>query len=708
VNDGNQKYHKSKDKDKWTAHAHPKKEGYTKPFTDASGSKGEKGRKGEKCTYCHKGFHSESACMQKKIDLMSQILQKNNLGDRIPEGSKKKNLEDLNSKKGNSSHALIAINSSPNAWIVDSGASHHMAASKEIYYSLDACKCPPILMGDNSSIEVTNKGRIELTNGSFENVLHVPKHFVNLLSVYQMTNYNIGKKFIFTPNSVDIYDIQTNSRVATSEVNHQSRLYTFSKFIEPDSSLLLTHADESSRIWHKRFENLNFRYMQHLSKHILVDGLPNIHFSKGVCEGCVLGKHIQEKFDKGKSQRASTPLYLIHSDLMGPFSHPYISKSRFVLIFVDDLSRFTWIYFLRQKSKVFQHLKDFKALVETQSGKKIKVLRTNNGGEYVNHEIQNIFHEAGIQLQHTTPYTLQQNEVVEQKNRSLKEMASCMLHAKSLPKRLWAEALNCETYIQNRSPHRSVKDKTPYEAWSGLKLKVTHFCIFGSRAWARIPSEKRKALDPQSTECIFVGYLDGVKGYVLIDLSSDWLIFEHSVQFEESVSHVPQQPHANTFTLPPVRDDENAHADSYSHESSDSEDSYDSDSESVQLDVESEHLDVVAEPEQRPKWAQTTLQDAGDLVGDLANTRRTRSDFEEPPIALTATEPFLSKHIFFVQYSDPQSYGEAAGNPFWESSMHEEYNSLIENQTWDLVPLPSGRKIVICRWVYMTKSTTNG
>jgi transposase InsO family protein len=82
----------------------------------------------------------------------------------------------------------------------------------------------------------------------------------------------------------------------------------------------------------------------------------------------------------------------------------------------------------------------------------------------VNHEIHNIFHEARIQLQHTVPYTPQQNGVVEQKNRSLKEMTSCMLHAKSLPQRLWAEELNYATYIQRRSPHRSVKNKTPYEA----------------------------------------------------------------------------------------------------------------------------------------------------------------------------------------------------------------------------------------------------
>ena len=114
--------------------------------------------------------------------------------------------------------------------------------------------------------------------------------------------------------------------------------------------------------------------MKQLRKHILVDGIPDIHFSKGFCEGCVLGKHPQEKFDKGKSQRGSAPLDLIHSDLMSPFLHPYIIKARFVLIFVDDFSCFTWIYFLRQKFEVFQHLKDFKALVETPSEKKIKFL----------------------------------------------------------------------------------------------------------------------------------------------------------------------------------------------------------------------------------------------------------------------------------------------------------------------------------------------
>jgi hypothetical protein len=138
----------------------------------------------------------------------------------------------------------------------------------------------------------------------------------------------------------------------------------------------------------------------------------------------------------------------------------------------------------------------------------------------------------------------------------------------------------CELHPK-QTPHRSVKDKTPFEDWSGLKPEVTHFHIFGSRTWARIPSEKRNALDPQSIEYIFVGYPNGVKGYRLIDPSMDQLIIERSVQFEESILHAPQELHEYTFVLPHVRDDEHAHGDSSSDESYDSKNSVNSDIESV-------------------------------------------------------------------------------------------------------------------------------
>jgi hypothetical protein len=116
-----------------------------------------------------------------------------------------------------------------------------------------------------------------------------------------MTNSSTRKRVIFTPNAVDIHDMKINSRVSTGEVNHQSRLYRFYEFIEPDSALLLTHAGERNRIWHERLIHLNFICMQQLKKNGMVDGLLDIHFSKGICEGCVLGKNPHEKFDKRKT-----------------------------------------------------------------------------------------------------------------------------------------------------------------------------------------------------------------------------------------------------------------------------------------------------------------------------------------------------------------------------------------------------------------------
>ena len=114
--------------------------------------------------------------------------------------------------------------------------------------------------------------------------------------------------------------------------------------------------------------------------------------------------------------------------------------------------------------------------------------------------------------EHLVPYIPHQNVVAERKNRALKEMDTCMIEERDISHRLWDKAINCVTHIQNRAFHKSVKGKTPYEAWFGHKPNVSYFMIFGSRAWARIASEKRKALHPQRNECIMVGYGKDTKG----------------------------------------------------------------------------------------------------------------------------------------------------------------------------------------------------
>jgi hypothetical protein len=236
---------KGSSKQNWKEKQNEKEE-YSKPFNDSSGSKdsldSKKKKKEKQCTYCNKPNHEESTCVKKQIDLMAQALQQNNLGNFIPEGVKKQKEEDLAPKKGNH-HALVAINSSSDSWIIDSGASHHMAAKEEVFSSLSPCSRPPNLMGDDIPVAVAREGRVELHNGSFENVLHVPNLSMNLLSVYQITQK--GKKVEFTLDLVFVVNMQDNSIIAIGEVDHKSRLYRFTKFSYGDSSFLLTHKEST-------------------------------------------------------------------------------------------------------------------------------------------------------------------------------------------------------------------------------------------------------------------------------------------------------------------------------------------------------------------------------------------------------------------------------------------------------------------------------
>ena len=131
-------------------------------------------------------------------------------------------------------------------------------------------------------------------------------------------------------------------------------------------------------------------------------------------------------------ENASAPLQFVHSDLCGPLSVVSFSGYKYFLTFIDDFSRRTWVYFLKLKSEVFNKFLAFKAFVEKQSGHQILKLRSDNGGEYVKNDFINFCTEHGIQMQHTVPYTPQQNGVAEKKNHTLKEMANCMLQSKGL------------------------------------------------------------------------------------------------------------------------------------------------------------------------------------------------------------------------------------------------------------------------------------
>jgi transposase InsO family protein len=162
---------------------------------------------------------------------------------------------------------------------------------------------------------------------------------------------------------------------------------------------------------------------------------------------------------------------------MFSFEYIYISitGSMYYVSFIDDFSCKTWIYFLKTKDEVFSRFQEFKALVENQTRKKIKVLRSDNGGEYTSKEFEGFCKEAGIKRELIVPYNPQQNGVAERKNRSIIGVAKAMIHDQDLSMFLWAEACNTTVYIQNQCPHRILEDKTPEEAFTGVKPRGESF-----------------------------------------------------------------------------------------------------------------------------------------------------------------------------------------------------------------------------------------
>jgi hypothetical protein len=195
---------------------------------------------------------------------------------------------------------------------------------------------------------------------------------------------------------------------------------------------------------------------------------------------------------------------------------------------------------LKSKDEVFGKFKEFKALIGNFSKKKIKILRSDNGGEYTSKEFVNFCKDVGIKRKLTTPYNPQQNGVEERKNKTIMETVKTMIRNQDLPMHLWTEAIRTSVYVENKLSHSALGFKTPEEMFSGKKLEVSHLKIFGYPVFVHIPKEKRTKLDPSRKNKIFVGHCEVpeafkiyIPGYHHIEINRD-LAFDEDTTLKKS------------------------------------------------------------------------------------------------------------------------------------------------------------------------------
>ncbi|CAN6541722.1 unnamed protein product [Malus baccata var. baccata] len=386
-------------------------------------------------------------------------------------------------------------------WYIDSGCSNHMTFREYLLVDIDINVKAKVQVGTGNLVEVAGKGIliIETMKGRryIREVMFVPSIAQNLLSVGQMTEH--GYFLLFRDYKVDVFDDRSLKNLVVNVKQKGNRCFPL--ILNTNKELALrTNVQGDAKMWHKRFKHLNFRSLKLLHSQEMVLELPEIQDSNDVCQGCVLVRHHRELFSKEITRRAHEPLELIHYDVCGPMKVPTTSGNRYFLTFIDDYSRMCWIYFMRNKSKVFGIFKKFRAMVELQCGYPLKKLRSDKGGEFTSTEFNAFCESIRMERQLTVSYTPQKNGVSERKNRTIVEMAKSMLHEKKLPYKLWGEAVNTAVYLLNRCSTSALNCVTPFEAYTGRKPWIKHLKVFGVVCYSLIPRDLRHKLDASSVK----------------------------------------------------------------------------------------------------------------------------------------------------------------------------------------------------------------
>ncbi|KAG7300386.1 hypothetical protein JYU34_015988 [Plutella xylostella] len=579
-----------------------------------------------------------------------------------------------------------------------------------------APKVPHVRVADDKVLKVISTGNIiigvkgpnsSLNNIQVKDVLYVPDLATNLLSVSKIIESGCTVKF----NEKGCIIRNSNGEIAATadRVNGTYRLNT--NLHQALSSV--TSKGDSNFLWHQRMGHINYNDLDKLQ--ICAEGMKlSTQKEDAACTSCLEGKQTRQPFNHGGS-RASELLELVHSDVCGPMENKSIGGSRYFLTFIDDYSRKVYVYMLTHKSEALEKFKEFKNQVENELNRKIKILRSDNGKEYVNHSFHNFLRSAGIIHQTSNPYTPEQNGLAERMNRTLVEKAKCMIFNACLQKEYWAEAISTAAYIVNRSPCRGLSsDATPYEVWTGSKPNISHMKVFGCRAMVHVPKERRQKWDPKSRELIFVGYSDTTKGYRFIDPKNKRVIMSRDVVFlEDTVQQTKisiETDNVKDKTCTNERYQSNTTCTPSKPAAVEIVHTHDDNRAPLNVSVADATIEVSSSSDE---FEDTDYVPSRPLSPSTNVTVRTRRQLREQadqsdPVSYMCLS---NESAMSVLDCDPQSTEEALKSELaqqWRDAMDVEYESLLENDTWILTDLPKGKRAIPCKWVYKTKRNENG
>ncbi|KAK8913906.1 hypothetical protein KSP39_PZI024435 [Platanthera zijinensis] len=562
-------------------------------------------------------------------------------------------------------------------------------------------RLPPVLVADGSPSPVHGTGMVQVTPSlCLMDTLYVPKFPCNLLSVTTLCK-QLQCSVLFTPSSCCFQDPRTQRTIATG--TESGGLY----FLDNISALSAFSSSSTDLLqWHLRLGHPPARILRQLLPHLPSTGPPLD------CDACQLGKHHRSPFPPKQGRGSSRPFDLIHSDVWGPAPTLTVGRgSSYFVTFIDDFSRCTWVYLLKDRSELFSVWQTFYNMIKTQFEVSIKFLRSDNAKEYLSHEFSSFCMQHGLLHQTSCVYTSQQNGVAERKNRHLLDVARTLMTQMHVPRSYWGYAVVLACYLINRIPSTVLHGKTPFSIlYPGKEPFPLPLRIFGCTAFVHAPSATRDKLSPRSTKCVFLGYSTTQKGYCCFDpilrkqfVSADVTFFENASYFSS-----PSPPPPDLSSSPPLPCVPSTHIDVSPPMSA-----------PPPLPVIPLSPSPVSPPPSLsspgPAFSATDApvpEAQDDLDLPVALRKGVRACTQHPLAAVVSYDQLTpSRRHFALAISattTPRTYQEALAIPHWKSAMDEEIATLTERGTWTLVSPPVGTDVVGCRWVFVVKFRPDG
>jgi transposase InsO family protein len=312
-------------------------------------------------------------------------------------------------------------------WYLDTGTTIHMMGRGNVFSELDRVVQCTVKFGDGSVVNICGKGTIIFSGRHGEHkaltgVYWIPRLKNSIISVGKMDEG--GARVLIEGGVLRVWD--RRHRLLARVQRTENCMYRLE--LQVARPLCLTmHQDDDTWRWHERLGHVNFGSLEKMGRLEMVRGLPLISHAEQFYDTCVLAKHRRGVFPKQSKYRVDNTLELVHDDLCGPIKPATPDGRHYFLLLIDDATCYMWVVLLTAKSEASSVLEHIQAAAEKECGRKLRVLRTDNRGEFTMAEFTAYCADEGITRHFSAPYTPQQNGVVEQRNQTVVAMAQALL-----------------------------------------------------------------------------------------------------------------------------------------------------------------------------------------------------------------------------------------------------------------------------------------